>query len=108
LYRSWNTGTSCLAGAILSFWFPVLIWSFYDSSFEFPEPKNMQIAVGISLLSCIEAEIQALSVLAAVILSFRLPVSRSSPSVSIIDFPDLKNMQVAVGVSSLSGLEAEI
>jgi hypothetical protein len=37
---------------------------------EFSDPKNMQTAVGISLLSCIEAEIQVHPVLTAAILNF--------------------------------------
>jgi hypothetical protein len=33
-----------------------------DSATNLPEPENMQIAVGIYLLSCIAAEIQVLPV----------------------------------------------
>jgi hypothetical protein len=30
----------------------------FDSVIEFPDPKNTEVAVGISLLSCIEAEMK--------------------------------------------------
>jgi hypothetical protein len=96
LYRCWNTGTSNLAAAILNIWLPVSIWSLSDGIIEYPDSKNMQIAVGISLLSCIEAEIQVHPVLAAAIFNFWLPVLRWSLPDSAIEFPDAENMGVAV------------
>jgi hypothetical protein len=42
---------------------------------SYTDPGNMRVAVGISLLSCIEAEIQAHPVLGAAILNFAFPVS---------------------------------
>jgi hypothetical protein len=68
----------------------------------------MQIAFGISLLSCIEDKIQVHPVLAAAILNFGLPVSRWSLCDSIIDFPDPENIGVAVGISFLGVLDTEI
>jgi hypothetical protein len=68
----------------------------------------MHIAVGISLLSCIETEIQVHPVLAAAILKFSIPVSRKSIANSVTEFLDPENMRIAVGNSSLSCLETEI
>jgi hypothetical protein len=65
-----------LKAAILNFSLPVSRWSLHNSAIEFPDLKNMQIAVGISLLSCIEAEIQVRPVLAAAILNLSFPVSK--------------------------------
>ena len=51
-----------MAAAILKFRLPVSRRRLADSAIEFPDPENMGVAVGISLLSCIEAEIQVLPV----------------------------------------------
>jgi hypothetical protein len=67
-----------LAAAILNFALPVSRWSLPNSAIEFPDPRNMQIAVGISSLSSIEAEIQVLQVLAAAILNLSFPISKYS------------------------------
>ena len=55
-------GTSGFAAAILNFLLPVSTSSLPDSTTEFPDPENMRVAVGIYLLSCIEAEIRVLKV----------------------------------------------
>ena len=55
-------GKSGLAAAISSFSLPVSTSSLSDSTTEFPDPENMGVAVGISLLSCTEAEIELLPV----------------------------------------------
>ena len=55
-------GTSGFAAAILNFLLPVSISSLPDSTTEFPDPENKRVAVGIYLLSCIEAEIRVLTV----------------------------------------------
>jgi hypothetical protein len=55
---------------------PVSRWSLPDSAIEFFDPENIQIIIGISLLSCIEAEIQVHPVLAAAILNLSFPVSK--------------------------------
>ena len=65
-----------MTAAILNFALPVSRWSLPNSAIEFPDPKNMKIVVGISLLSCIEAEIQVYPVLAAAILNLSFPVSK--------------------------------
>ena len=55
-------GTPDLAAAILNLSLPVLTSSLSDSTIEFPESRKHGVAVGISLLPCIEAEIQVLPV----------------------------------------------
>jgi hypothetical protein len=62
LYRSWDTGTSGLAAAILNFPLPVSRWILHNNVMKFPDPDNVGLAVGISLLSCIEADIYVHSV----------------------------------------------
>jgi len=74
--------------------------------------ENTGIAVGILLLSCIEAEI--------CVISYLLPVNGShlwfitDPNIfhsyeySIVVLPDLENMGIAVGISFLSCIEAEL
>jgi hypothetical protein len=79
----------------LKFGLPVSRWSLFDSIIEFSDPRNMQIAVGISLLSCIAAEIQVRPVLAAAILNLSFPVLKyglRSLFDGAINFSDLENM----------------
>jgi len=73
--------------------------------------ENMGIAVGISLLSCIEAEIYVISHLLPVNVSdlwfLHFPkwgIIRSS----LIVLPDLENMGIAVGILLLLCIEAKI
>jgi hypothetical protein len=66
------------------------------------------IAVVISLLPCIEVELQVYPVFASVILNFSLPVSRSIFFDTTIEFLDPENMQLTVGISFLSSIQAEI
>jgi len=73
--------------------------------------KNMGVAVGISLLLCIEAEINVISYLLPVNDSlFDLSLIRTSDclSGSLVVSPDLKNMGIAVGISLLSYIETEL
>jgi len=71
----------------------------------------MGVAVGISLLSCIEAEIYAIVYLLpvmATVCALRLTPTLRTIVRSPIVFPDPKNVGVAVGISLLCCTEAEI
>ena len=77
-----------------------------------PDPENMGIAHEISLLSCLEAEVYAISFLLPVNghhLQFSTypDVEQYSPA-SLVVLPDPKNMSVVVEISLLSCIEAEI
>ena len=52
-----DISTSGLAAAIFKYRLPVTSGSNRDSSIEFLVPKNIDLAVGISLLPCLGAEI---------------------------------------------------
>ena len=58
----------------------------------------MGVAVGISLLSFLQAEICGSSGLAAAILDFQLPVTPDSFRSRVIGFPVPENMGVAVEI----------
>ena len=77
-----------------------------------PDPENMGISVGISLLSCIEAEMYVMSHnyfwLMAAIFDFKHTQTSDSIPTSLCMLPDPKNMGIAVGISLLSCTEAEI
>jgi hypothetical protein len=76
----------------------------------FPDPKNDDLAVGISLLSCIEAEIYVVSYLLPVLAAiFDFSLIRTSDSVrsSLIVLSDPKKAGIVAGVSSLSCIKAE-
>ena len=72
----------------------------------------MILAVGISLISCLEAEIHALEVKRPPSWIFPLPVLSHSIRISPSGMLDLKNVGFAVGISVISCvlpyLEAEI
>ena len=55
LYSSWDISGLVAVVLILSFTLSTSILS--DSAIEFPDPENIRVAVGISLISCLEAEI---------------------------------------------------
>ena len=71
-------------------------------------PKNMGIAVDVSFLSCLQADVLELLVWKAAILDFLLPVWSHIIHFSSIGLFDFKNMGVAAGISFLSPLDAEI
>ena len=71
------------------------------------DPENIGIAVGISLMSCLEAEIHAFEVLRSPSWIFPLPIRSHSILMSPNGMLDPKNMGVAVEISSISCLGAE-
>jgi len=87
-------------------------WSIIRSSLiGLPDLENMGTAVWISLISCIEADIN--------VISYLLPVNGShlwflhyphicSLRSSLVVSPDLENMGTAVGISLLSCIETEL
>ena len=88
--------------------FPVCSHSNLMSSNGKPDPENIGIAVEISLISCLGTEIQALEVWRQPFGIFPLPVWSHSISMSpnVKLYP--KNIGIAVGISLISCLEAEI
>ena len=75
------------------------------------DPKNIGIAVEISLISCLEAEIHALEVWRPP--SWMFPLTVWSPSLPIgsrglLDSQYTSLVAVAVGISYLSSVEAEL
>ena len=78
-----------------------------------PDPENMGIAVGIPFLSCIQAEICVMLChiyfrLQATISDFLQIHTSSSLCSSLVLLPDPENMGIAVGISLLSCIEADI
>ena len=75
-------------------------------------PESIGIAVGISLISCLGAEIHAFEVWRPPSWMFPLPVRSHSIPISPSGMLDLKNVGLAVGISVTSCwlpcLEAEI
>jgi hypothetical protein len=59
---SWDTCTSGLQAAILDFWLPLTSDNILLSAIELAVLENMVVAFGISILSCLQAEIHALPV----------------------------------------------
>jgi hypothetical protein len=88
------TGTSGLAAAILNFSFPLSYSIFSDSTIEFLDLENNELAVGIALLSCIEAEIQVLLVWRCH-LDFLTSGFEMEPFNSAFEFSDPENLQIA-------------
>ena len=72
------------------------------------DPKNMGVAVGIALISCVQAEIHAFEVYRLPSWICPLPVGSHCSLVSPIGKLDLENIGIAVGFSLISCLEAEI
>ena len=76
------------------------------------DPENIGIDVGISLISCLGAEIHALEVKRPPFWIFPLPVSSHSIRISPSGMQNLKYVGFAVGISVISCvlpcLEAEI
>jgi len=54
---SWDTCNYIISAAILDFWRPVSSGSVTDSTIETFNPENMEVVVGILLLTSLEAEI---------------------------------------------------
>ena len=68
----------------------------------------MSLAVGISLISCLEAEIHAFEVGRPPCWIFPLPVWSHSLLICYNGKLDPRNIGIAVGILWISGLEAEI
>jgi len=73
-----------------------------------PDLENMGIAVGISLLSCIETELRLISFFSAAILDFWLLVSSDSVSDGAIEKFTLENIGIDNGIVFLSRRIAEL
>jgi len=73
-----------------------------------PDLENMGIAVGISLLSCIETELRLISFFSAAILDFWFPVSSDSISDGTIGNFTQENIGVDTGILFLSRRIAEL
>ena len=72
-----------------------------------PDPENMDIAVGISLLSSIEDEIYVIAnVIPVMAVVFDLPLTSMSASVhtSPTELLDPENVGIAFGISLLSNI----
>ena len=82
--------------------------SIRDSAIELLDPESIGVAVGTALLSCLEADIYVLPVLAAANLHFRLPVTSESFLDSPVELLDPENVGVAVEISFLCAIEAEL
>jgi len=54
---SWDTCNYIISAAILDFWLPVSYGIVADSTIEKFDPENIGVAVGISFLASLEAEI---------------------------------------------------
>jgi hypothetical protein len=97
---------------MLDFPIPVTMWDVASSLSELRDHENMGVAVGISHLSSLLAEIQlfpvAISGLAAAMLDFQLLVMLWDVTNSLIELGDHENMGVAIGISSLFSHRAEI
>ena len=88
--------------------FPVLSHSILMSPNGKLDPENIGIAVGISLISCLGTEIHAFEVWRPPSWIFILPVWSHSLLVSPIGKLDPENIGIAVEISLISCLEAEI
>ena len=100
-----------MAALWLDFRLPVWSDNIRNISIELRDPENMGVAFGISFLSHLQAEIWVLPVWMAAMLDmldFRLPVWSHSIQTTSIELLDPENIGVAVGISFLSLLEAEI
>ena len=87
---------------------PVWLHSFYLVPLECWTQKTMSLAVGISLISRLEAEIHAFEVWRSPSWSFPLPVWSHSIFMSPNGKLDPENIGIAVGISLKSRLGAEI
>jgi hypothetical protein len=72
------------------------------------DPENIDVAVGISLIPCLEAEIHAFEVQRPPSWIFPLPVRSHSILMSPNGKLDPENIGVAVGIPLISCLEAKI
>ena len=72
------------------------------------DPKSMDVAVGISSISCLGAEKHAIKVYWPPSWNFPLSVWSHSLLVSLIGKLDPENIGIAVGISLISWLGAEI
>ena len=81
-----------------SFLLPVLAHGIRPSPVEKLNPKTMSVAVGIVLISSVQAEIHALEVYRLPSWFFPLPVWSHCSLVSPIGKLDPKNIGIAVGI----------
>ena len=90
--------------------FPLPVWSHCSlvSSIGKLDPKNIGRAVGISLIPCLGAEIHALEVKRSPSRIFTLLVQSHSILMSPNGKLDTKNIGIAVGISLISCLGAEL
>ena len=100
---------SGLAAAILDFPLPIALRDITSSLIELGDHENMGVAVGISSLSSLWAEIWLFHVAisglaAAAMLDFPLPIALWDVTSSLIELVDRKN----IGISPLSSLQPEI
>ena len=92
----------------MDFIFPVRSCNNTDSPIGLLDLENIVIAVGISFLSCLQAEIEVYPVLDAVILDFSLPVESCNISGSSIGQVDQKIINYAFEISFLCCLRANV
>ena len=94
---------STFTGRHLEFFsLPVWFYSILICPNEKLDPKNIGIAVGISLISCLGAEIHAFEVWRPPSWIFPLPVQSHSIPISPSGMLDLKNVSLAAGISVIS------
>ena len=91
-----------------SFLLPVWACGIRPSPVRKLDSKNMGAAVGIALISCVQAEIHAFEVYRLPSWIFPLPVWSHCSLVSPIGKLGPENIGIAVGISLISCLEAEI
>jgi len=97
-----------LAAANLDLWLAVTSDSIPNSAVGSLAPENMRVAVGISLLSYLQVEINVIFRFVAAILDFCLPVTSDGIPNSTVGFLAPENIGVVVGISLLSCLQVEI
>ena len=108
LYTSWDIITSRFVVAILGVTLPVKSNGIVISPIRMLDSWNIGGAVGISLLTFLQAEISLLPGFVATIFDFALPVESYSIVISPIRMQDPWNIGLTVGISLLSSLQAEI
>jgi len=88
--------------ALLNFLLPVTSYGVHSDISESLILINMDIAIGISILSHLQVKIIGISSLAAAILNARLLPTLQSIHTDIFQFPILENMGTAVEIIFLS------
>ena len=72
------------------------------------DPKNIDIAVEILLISCLEAEMHVIKVYWPPYWIFSLPVRSNNPLICLNGKLDPENIGIAIIISLIVCLEAEI